>query len=697
MRYMGKEESLVTRRDFLRAVGKIAGAITGATVLDACGVNSVPENLQPPLSPTAKPENQPKVDTTLTIPTPQLPQESGIINADVNLQVPTVPGVPDAEGKLVSIQFSPGELINNYPDSQVIVAASVNPETYQDQTLPVPTNIVRGRYNLIPVAAPDGALGVESNGFTATAVPEQIFRRNGDDLQVLVLDPESEGNHWRYVNTETGAKQYIPKTIKRPDGNHVYLVVSRNLKDMAAAYFIAIDGQGNISRYASAVLEAEGEGQVPALDWQAVGDKWQTRGHEALTDDHVTNLMASETNTVWGEFDPNLNANKLERYAFTDERGVVHEYPADQIVWMPLQVEGVYQPGVDAQEVYGLTMLLSAGGAPEFVRGKAETGWQAVEKLDLPNGGRVFVTTVKYNGEAIERMLILLEGKAVGVNEVLNENGRDVAVLGENLRYVFRENGWEGELPEDLRIALDGLKSRGQEWELRGNDQIVVYNLAGQEVKVANLVGTGQWEKTDALLYSLPKTKEEAAAMEPLPWEYVARGGTAQVAKLEGQPFPETARTDSDLKVYDGEGESQLAQYLSFDHHNTQILLDNEAERPYRPVSYFKTRFQRGELEPAELVGAVYQWLNVDGTVSYLTYLYRFADFVSIDWKYAQVISFAYKGKIPDDYGLPLAFIGKDEHNNELIRLWAETGVLPLELESGCVVGTPTKQSLKGW
>jgi len=103
-------------------------------------------------------------------------------------------------------------------------------------------------------------------------VPEQIAWRNQkEEIETLTLDQQAEGDYWRYANDKSGVEQFIPKTVKRPDANPVYLAISRNLDDLGTVYFIAVDKQGNITRYAPAVLEKGEDGQVPALAWQTDG------------------------------------------------------------------------------------------------------------------------------------------------------------------------------------------------------------------------------------------------------------------------------------------------------------------------------------------------------------------------------------------------------------------------------------------
>ncbi len=428
------------------------------TVLSAC------------LSPTGSPPTPAPTPSPTATPLP----------ADVPLDLARVPMPAETTGRLLLSQI-PG-----FEDASTLPAEDA------------PTAIVRGVYGLIPFATADGVLGFEFKGFTATAVPEQIARYNQEGkIETLTLDQQAEGDYWRYANKTSGVEQFIPKTVKRPDANPVYLAISRNLDDLGTVYFIAVDKQGNITRHAPAVLEKGEDGQVPALAWQTDGSKWQKRGHEALTADHVFDLKANQDKTLWGEFDPKLNASRLKQYAFTDEQGVVHSYPAEQIAWLPLLAEGQYQPGADGEEVFGLAMLLSADGRPEFVRAKGQTDWQAVEALEqeTPHHSPVYAAKVQYNGEEVERMFILLAGKAAGVDEILDENGRDVAVAGKNWRYVFGEKGWVKELPENLMAVQERLAPGGFELVESLDGYYEIYGADGQKVEGVKVFEDGSTER----------------------------------------------------------------------------------------------------------------------------------------------------------------------------------------------------------
>jgi len=62
---------------------------------------------------------------------------------------------------------------------------------------------------------------------------------------------------------------------------------------------------------------------------------------------------------------------------------------------------------------------------------------------------------VQYNGKEVKRMFILLAGKAAGVDEILDENGHDVAVAGEGLKYFFWKPNAEsqGEWIKDFPVC----------------------------------------------------------------------------------------------------------------------------------------------------------------------------------------------------------------------------------------------------
>jgi hypothetical protein len=607
--------------------------------------------------------------------------------ADVPLDLARVPLPAETTGRLLLSQI-PG-----FEDASTLPAEDA------------PTAIVRGVYDLIPVATADGALGAESNGFTATAVPEQIARRNQQgEIETLTLDQQAEGDYWRYANADSGAEQFIPKTVKRPDANPVYLAVSRNLDDLGVAYFVAVDKQGNITRYAPAVLEKGGDGQVPALAWQTDGGQWQTRGHEALTADHVSDLKANQDQTVWSQSnDPKLNALRLEQYAFTDAEGVVHAYPAEQIAWLPLLAEGQYQPGADGEEVYGLTMLLGADGQPEFVRAKGQTEWQAVEALEqeTPHHSPVYAAKIFYNGQETERMFILLAGKAAGVNEILDENGHDVAVLGEGLRYVFGEKGWVRELPfteeqaailESVGIVTESDKIRIPavdgyiDLPVEEADKVVITEeqITARGVTIFEK-RDGQWAATEVLQYTLAATKEEAINHQ-LPWEFVSGGGPGKIAKLRAAPFPPEVMTGMDVVLVEHHIRGRVTKKLSWSDDARQFFENNPGLLPVKTGGYFTFEYTDKEFNwgPKIISGGTWIWAVSGGETRGVTIEFPTDDLTLVNYP-NEFWPFGFReGKITHPL---VGRISKDPIINGLLQQWVDNNEPPAQIEEHLLVG----------
>jgi len=131
------------------------------------------------------------------------------------------------------------------------------------------------------------------------------------------------------------------------------------------------------------------------------------------------------------------------------------------------------------------------------VRAKGQTDWQAVEALEqeTPHHSPVYAAKVQYNGKEVKRMFILLAGKAAGVDEILDENGRDVVVAGKNWRYVFGEKGWVKELPENLMAVQERLAPGGFELVESLDGYYEIYGADGQKVEGVKVFEDGSTER----------------------------------------------------------------------------------------------------------------------------------------------------------------------------------------------------------
>jgi hypothetical protein len=229
-------------------------------------------------------------------------------------------------------------------------------------------------------------------------------------------------------------------------------------------------------------------------------------------------------------------------------------------------------------------------------------------------------------------------------------------------------------------------------------DSILVYvvtNPAGQEVVVGQ-APNGRIEKADAILYRLSATPEEAeAGLNKLPWDFVARGGANQIAKLNGEPFPEGVITGQDVALFKGEGESSFLSYLLWSHEADKIFEENPDKLPVRLRGYFVAEYT----DPAtgvskDVLGKVYQWKNPDGTLRYLTYIYWPSSFVMVD----DAASYFPTGFYTYGEGVnpPFTDIARDQYTDPLLQQWADKDSVPEELENVVVVGQTRKPDVVG-
>lgn len=221
--------------------------------------------------------------------------------------------------------------------------------------------MVRVESHLVPVAVDGTVLSAETDGRIACAVLPQISRRNPDnpdELQTLTLDEaaSAKGEYWVYAYD--GATQYVPKTVARPGNLDVYLAVDRRLDSDGKAYFAAVDADGHLNRVMDAVSNEPQMGQ-----WRQVAPgEFGLKGHEALL--NAPHLTGNAEKTQFAD-DPILGEKaRLTQYAFTDETGAAHEYPAAQIEWLAIgETTQVNENG----QALGAVVLRNAEGKIEYV------------------------------------------------------------------------------------------------------------------------------------------------------------------------------------------------------------------------------------------------------------------------------------------------------------------------------------------
>ncbi|MEK7168757.1 MAG: hypothetical protein AAB778_01980 [Patescibacteria group bacterium] len=205
-----------------------------------------------------------------------------------------------------------------------------------------------------------------------------------------------------------------------------------------------------------------------------------------------------------------------------------------------------------------------------------------------------------------------------------------------------------------------------------------VTNPAGETVTVAIKNQEDKWELADSLKFKLFKTVEEAEASgQVMDTEYVLRGGPGQAAKLNGEPFSEDVITGLNIEVVKPNWKDPNSDQLNFDANSLSLLEENPNQAPYRLAGYFLYKnILNGVEQPG--YGYVWQWINPDKSIVYITTIASF--------------------KLPDSYIMtPFSSfnltqdlsavapifdkIGHDEGINKLMLQWAETDVVPAELQ----------------
>jgi len=152
------------------------------------------------------------------------------------------------------------------------------------------------------------------------------------------------------------------------------------------------------------------------------------------------------------------------------------------------------------------------------------------------------------------------------------------------------------------------------------------------------------------------------------------------IARLTGQPFPDTAYNTGRIYLQDdGQGFVYLTWGFGRDPEDTDYRTNPET-RPYRWVGFFSTTDDKGR----NYLGAVQQWLNPSGKISYLTYISFSFEFGVATWRQMAVgfpmvnTGFWTNETCGETYDCEALF---DEETNALLRSWQKTGEIPEELE----------------
>ena len=251
-------------------------------------------------------------------------------------------------------------------------------------------------------------------------------------------------------------------------------------------------------------------------------------------------------------------------------------------------------------------------------------------------------------------------------------------------------------------IQVDG--QIGGSWGEDGNFYVFQLNQNGEAVTwfspAESVVGDVMWRevvKQETAIEQPVASAEllELAAMYPLvedwrqaercqiPWELVKEGIPGKIAKLEGQPFPETAYNTGDIYLH-GSGSEYTHLTWGWGHKPEDVdYRTNPETRPYRWVGYFSTVDGDGN----EYIGAVQQWLNPSGKISYLTYIKLSGESdiywmqMAVGWPIVDIGTTIDNDELCIGYE-ELCEIDYDPEKNKLLHQWQETREIPDQLES---------------
>lgn len=204
-----------------------------------------------------------------------------------------------------------------------------------------------------------------------------------------------------------------------------------------------------------------------------------------------------------------------------------------------------------------------------------------------------------------------------------------------------------------------------------------VTNPAGEQVIVGQKDASGNWEPGDAVRYTLSPTREEAMT-NVLDYDFVMRGGPGQVAKLNGEPFPENVIAGLNVVVLIPNVKDKYYNYLYFDRNGKNIIKNHPGQEPYRNLGWFSFVNEAGQ----QGIGVVWQWINPDGSIVYLTTVGSagadpglvYTPFVSFNLTKEKLVN------------ATVERIGKDQELNILIQQWADTDIIPAELQNHALI-----------
>jgi hypothetical protein len=219
----------------------------------------------------------------------------------------------------------------------------------------------------------------------------------------------------------------------------------------------------------------------------------------------------------------------------------------------------------------------------------------------------------------------------------------------------------------------------------------VVGNLMWREVVKAEVVAEQPVASAELLelaaKYPLVENWQEADRCE-IPWELVKEGIPGKIARLEGQPFPETAYNTGRIYYVGDEDYAELSWDWWSPSSEDIDYRSNPETRPYRWVGFCYTI----DDDNHERLVAVQQWLNPSGKISYLTYVgAAFVDerlvpawqSMAVGWPIVEWNGTRESDEYCDDVNnQDWCDMAYDSDKTIMLKQWQETGEIPDELEN---------------
>ncbi|MBE7432670.1 MAG: hypothetical protein HS100_02020 [Anaerolineales bacterium] len=162
--------------------------------------------------------------------------------------------------------------------------------------------------------------------------------------------------------------------------------------------------------------------------------------------------------------------------------------------------------------------------------------------------------------------------------------------------------------------------------------------------------------------------------------EYVLRGGPGQAAKLKGEPFPEDVLTGLNVEVVKPNVKDPYNDQLNFDGEGLYLIEKNPDKAPFRLAGCFLYKnIVNGVERPG--YGYVWEWINPDRSIVRITTIASAKPNAALVWR--PFASFNFTKDVNSPF---LNEIAHDEEMNQLMLQWAETNIVPAELQDRALV-----------